>query len=56
MLESEYLKDNLQFINKLKKIPTLDAFSDKDLKGLLELSKIRKYDAVSFKVASKYLG
>jgi len=45
MIESDYLKDNLLFIDKLRKIPTLEAFSDTDLKGLLELSKIRKYEA-----------
>ena len=45
MIESDYLKDNILFIDKLKKIPTLEAFSNKDLKGLLELSKIRKYES-----------
>ena len=43
MIESDYLKDNINFIQKLKQMPTLDAFSEKDLKGLLQLSKIRKY-------------
>jgi len=43
MIESDYLKDSINFFEKLRKMPTLDAFSEKDLKGLLELSKIRKY-------------
>ncbi len=44
MIESDYLKDNINFFEKLRKMPTLDAFSEKDIKGLLELSKIRKYE------------
>jgi len=44
MIESDYLKDNSKFFEKLRQMPTLDAFSEKDLKGLLELSKIRKYN------------
>ena len=44
MIESDYLKDNINILKKLRKIPTLDAFSEKDLKGLMELSKIRKYE------------
>ncbi len=43
MLESAYLKDNINLLQKLKKIPTLKNFEDKDLKGLLQLSKIRSY-------------
>ncbi len=43
MDETGYLKDNPGFFNKLKQLPSLKLFSDKDLKGLLELSKIRKY-------------
>ena len=44
MRESDYLKDNVNFFEQLRKMPTLDSFSKKDLKGLLELSKIRKYE------------
>ena len=44
MIESEYLKDNLAILKKISKIPTLSAFSENDLKGVLELSKIRKYE------------
>jgi CRP/FNR family transcriptional regulator, cyclic AMP receptor protein len=43
MLESDYLKDNLKFLQKLREIPTLDAFSETDLRRFLELSKVRKY-------------
>ena len=48
MIESDYLKDNIKLIEKLRQIPTLDSFSEKDLKGLLELSKIRKYNPGDF--------
>lgn len=44
MIESEYLKDDDDLVEKLKHIPTLEAFSDEELKGLLHLSKIVKYD------------
>ena len=44
LIESEYLKDNLAILEKIRRIPTLSSFSKKDLKGVLELSKIRKYE------------
>ncbi len=44
MIESEYLKDNINYSERLGKISSLSAFSEKDLKGLLRLSKIRKYE------------
>ena len=44
MIESDYLKDNINYFEKLGKMPTLAAFSEKDLKGLLELSKTRKHE------------
>lgn len=44
MIESDYLKGNISFLEKLKEIPTLSTFSEKELKGLLELSRIRKYE------------
>ena len=43
MIESDYLKDNKEIVEKLKQIPTLKSFED-DLGGALELSKIRKYE------------
>ena len=43
MKESEYLKDNVKFLEKLRQIPTLEPFETKDIKGLMELSKIRQY-------------
>jgi CRP-like cAMP-binding protein len=43
MIESEYLKDNEDTIQKLKQIPTLAPFDENILHGALELSKIRKY-------------
>ena len=44
MIESDYLKDNMDFVRKLGKMPTLNLFSEEELKGVLQLSKIRKYD------------
>ena len=44
MMESDYLKDNMDFVRKLGKIPTLNLFSKEELEGVLRLSKIRKYD------------
>ena len=45
MTISEYLKDNKEIIQKLRKIPTLDFFEDKDLEGLLKSSKAIKYES-----------
>ena len=45
MRESDYLTDHYQFLQKLRQIPTLEAFSEDDLKRFLELSKVRKYQA-----------
>lgn len=44
MLESDYLKDNMKYIQRLGHMPTIEFFSEKDIKGILELSKIRKYE------------
>ena len=43
MIESDHLKDNTAFIEKLRQIPTLEAFDEKELQGALQLSKIREY-------------
>ncbi|MFH1990927.1 MAG: cyclic nucleotide-binding domain-containing protein [Pseudomonadota bacterium] len=43
MIESEYLKDNVEMIQKLRQMPTLELFDEKSLKGALQLSKIRQY-------------
>jgi len=44
MIESDYLKDNSALIQKLRQIPTLELFDEKELQGALQLSKIRKYE------------
>ncbi|NVM21319.1 MAG: cyclic nucleotide-binding domain-containing protein [Desulfobacterales bacterium] len=44
MKESDYLRDSKKIIDKLKQIPTLCSFSEKELHGALQLSKIRKYE------------
>ena len=44
MIESDYLRDNISYVERLGKMPSLADFSEKDLKGILELSKIRKYE------------
>ncbi len=43
MLESKYLTDNVQNIQKLMVIPALRKFETKNLGKLLRLSKIRQY-------------
>ena len=43
MLESKYLKDNIENIQKLMGIPALKNFETKSLQKLLRLSKIREY-------------
>lgn len=45
MIESKYLKDNIQNIQQLMTISTLKNFETGDLKKLLRLSKIREYKA-----------
>ena len=44
MLESKYLKDNIENIQKLLTIPALRNFEAKSLSKLLRLSKIREYE------------
>ena len=44
MKETEYLEGNSAYVEKLKHISSLAPFDDKNLKGLIELSKIRKYE------------
>jgi len=43
MIESKYLKDNVQNIQKLMNIPGLKHFETRSLSKLLKLSKIREY-------------
>lgn len=43
MLESKYLKDDIQNIQKLFSIPALKHFETQDLAKLLRLSKIRRF-------------
>lgn len=43
MIESKFLKDNIQNIQKLLSIPPLKNFETKSLRQLLRLSKIREY-------------
>ena len=44
MIESDYLKDNSALAEKLRQLPTLKLFNEKDLQGALQLSKIRQYE------------
>ncbi len=44
MIESKYLKDNIQNIQKLMDIQTLKHFEARSLGKLLKLSKIREYE------------
>ena len=44
MVDNEYMQDNRDIIQKLRKIPTLDFFNDRDLEGIIKLSRVIKYD------------
>jgi CRP/FNR family cyclic AMP-dependent transcriptional regulator len=44
MIESKYLKDNIQNIQRLMNIPALKHFETRNLSKLLKLSKIREYE------------
>lgn len=44
MLESKYLKDNIQNIQRLMAIPILKSFETRNLSKILRLSKIREYE------------
>lgn len=44
MIESKYLKENIENIQKLMTIPALKNFETKSLGKLLRLSKIRQYE------------
>lgn len=44
MIESKYLKDNVQNIQRLMGIPGLKEFETRNLAKLLRLSKIREYE------------
>ncbi len=44
MLESKFLKDNVQNIQRLMTLPPLKSFETKSLQQLLRLSKIREYE------------
>lgn len=44
MIESQYLKDDVESIRKLMTLPPLRAFETKNLRQLLRLSKIRQYE------------
>lgn len=44
MIETRYLKDNIENIQKLMRIPALRNFETRNLSKLLRLSKIREYN------------
>lgn len=44
MIESRYLKDNIENIQQLMTIPALQNFETRSLSNLLKLSKIRQYE------------
>ncbi|MCW7754851.1 cyclic nucleotide-binding domain-containing protein [Desulfobotulus sp. H1] len=48
MIESRYLKDNIENIQKLMQIPALRHFEVRSLSRLLRLSKIREYEDGEF--------
>jgi CRP/FNR family cyclic AMP-dependent transcriptional regulator len=45
MLDASYLKDNGEIVEKLRSIPTLKNFEDRDLQGILSLSRMIRFDS-----------
>ncbi len=43
MEETQFIKDNLELLKKVHKLPVFQPFEESEIKRLLELSKIRKY-------------
>jgi CRP/FNR family cyclic AMP-dependent transcriptional regulator len=43
-VSKDFLKDNSELIDKLKQIPILEAFSESDLKELLQMAKLRQFE------------
>lgn len=44
MIRSDYLKENKEITKKLREMPALKSFKDEDLQGILEISKVIKYE------------
>lgn len=44
MSDTNYLKDNKEIVEKLRSMPTLKNFEDKDLQGILSLSRMIRFD------------
>lgn len=44
-MKTELLKENLELIEKLKKVPVLHSFGNKDMNKLLSFSNVKKYFA-----------
>ena len=44
IFDSDYLKENREIVEKLRTMPALSYFEEKDLEGILGLSKMLKYD------------
>ncbi len=48
MIESDYLKDNIDLLHRLGHMPTLDLFSEDELKGVSSVrEEIKNLKAVS---------
>jgi len=43
MIESDYLKDNNEIIQKLMRIPALKSFNEENMQTLLHMSKIKEF-------------
>jgi len=45
MKESDFLNGNSVIIERLKELPILKSFEEKDIKGLLQVSKVKEFEA-----------
>lgn len=43
-MSADFFKDNSELIDKLKQIPVLEAFSDSDLRELLQMAKLKQFE------------
>ena len=43
-MSKDFLRDNSELIDKLKQIPILEAFSESDLKELLQMAKLKQFE------------
>ena len=54
MSELDYVQGNTDFLQKIKQMPLLSSIDEKDLLGLLKLSKLKKYEPGEYIIDEKF--